>query len=283
MKHYTKKLKTVLQSKYIFKLLALIFLIYAILITNIITTKSKYSIKTNTITGIITRYKEKNNTLTIYIKGKETIIGKYYINNNLINRKYKLGDKIKVIGELTIPENNTAPNTFNYKKYLYNNNIHYIMKIKTIKKIKNNTSILYYIKNKIINKLNKIDKKGYIYIFILGDKSIIDEETIKNYQLNGISHLFSISGMHISILAGIVLYLLKKISYNTKLNYLIIILILLFYTIITDFPPSLIRALITYILLAINKSYNLKIKSIDILLISLLLNLQITSITISLL
>ncbi len=149
------------------------------------------------------------------------------------------------------------------------------MKISTIKLKKKNTSILYLIKNKLIKRINKIDQKGYLHIFILGEKNILDEEILNNYQEEGVSHLFSLSGMHISLLAGIILYILNKISYNYKMNYLTIILFLLFYLFITDYPPSLIRATILYILLALNKSYSLKIKTIDLLLIVLIIVITI--------
>ena len=99
----------------------------------------------------------------------------------------------------------------------------------------------------------------------------MDTETINNYQLNGISHLFAISGMHISLLASIILFFLKKISYNIKLNYLIVIIFLLLYLFLTNYSPSIMRTTIMYIIMAINKSYNLKIKSLDIILLVLIL------------
>ena len=99
----------------------------------------------------------------------------------------------------------------------------------------------------------------------------IEKNTLNNYQLNGISHLFAISGMHISLLTGIILFLLRKISYSIKLNYLIVTVILVFYLFLTGFSPSILRTTIMYIIIAINKSYNLKIKSIDIILLVLII------------
>ena len=266
---YTRRLKTILQSRYLFKILVVLFITYALIYTNLHIYTSKYNKNTTTITGTITKYTIGENKITIYIKAKETIIATYYQNENKYN--YELGDKLKLIGVLEKPNKNTLPNTFNYQKYLYYNKIYYIMNVSNIKKISNNTSILYYLKNKIKNHIDKIDKTGYINIFILGDKKYIDKEMLNNYQENGVSHLFSISGMHISLIASIILYLLKKISYNNKLNYTIVILFLLFYLFLTNYSPSILRATIMFILLAINKTYNLKIKSIDIILIVLII------------
>ena len=38
----------------------------------------------------------------------------------------------------------------------------------------------------------------YLNTFILGDSSGIEENILNSYRDNGISHLFSVSGMHIT-------------------------------------------------------------------------------------
>ena len=275
MNQYTRKLKTILQSRYLFKIICLVFIIYSLLVTNLINYKSKYSINTNKVIGIITKYNIDGDKLTIYLKAKESLIVTYYIKSEKEKTMYqtnlKLGDKILIEGSLEEASNNTVPNIFNYKKYLYYNRIYYLVQAEKIVKIKNNTNILLAIKNKIIDRIELIDKTGYLKIFILGDKNDLDSEVMNNYQINGVSHLFSISGMHISLLASIILFILKKVSYNNKFNYFIVILFLIFYLFLTNVQPSILRATIMFILLAINKCYNLKIKNLDIILIVLVI------------
>ncbi len=258
-----------------FKILALIALIYALTITNIYKYKSVYTEEEKEIIGILTNYQIKDNKISIEIKAKEKIVGIYYITNkkNLknITNKYELGTKIKVKGKLYKPSKNTLPNTFNYQKHLYQNKIYNIIKIEKITKLSNNTSVLFYIKNKIIKRIERIDKKGYINAFIIGNKKELDEEISNKYQENGVSHLFAISGMHISLLAGIILYILSKLSYNNKINYSIISILLVFYLFLTNYALSILRATISYILIAANKCYNLKIEAIDIALIVLII------------
>ena len=58
----------------------------------------------------------------------------------------ELGDKLKVIGTFEVPSNNTIPNIFNYRKYLYNNQIYYLVDADEIKIVSKNTNIFYYIK-----------------------------------------------------------------------------------------------------------------------------------------
>ena len=187
-----------------------------------------------------------------------------------------LGDEIKVTGTLKVPPSNTIPNLFNYKKYLYYNDIYYTVTATSIEKTSNNTNIIYYIKDTISSRIDKIYKSNeYIKIFLLGDTSLLDENINESYRQNGISHLFSISGMHISLFASIILYILKRISYNNYYNYGIVILFLFVYTLLVGPSPSVIRSLIMYIIFSINKVFNLKTKNIDIMCLVLIIMLLI--------
>ncbi len=268
-----KKLKTTLQSRYLFKILGIIFLLYSFLMIYHNPIHSHYSIDTKEISGTVTKYKIDGDLLTIRLKGKETVMINYYFaseeEKNYYEENLKLGDQLQVTGTFTIPSNNTVPNLFNYKKYLEYHKIFYLVSAERIERLANNTSILYYIKNKIIERIDKIDKTGYLRTFILGDKSILSSDMIDSYQENGISHLFSISGMHVSLIVGILLFLLDKISYHLHYKYTIVIIVLLFYLFLTDFSASIIRTSIMFILSAINKCFNLKIKKLDIMLLTL--------------
>ena len=217
---------------------------------------------------MVTDIKYYDDKVNIYIKGREKLLVKYYKEIDGI----KLGDRIRVIGKLEEPSNNTIPNLFNYKDYLYNNGIYYIVNADNIIKIKNNTSVLYYLKNKIIKRINKISKSSsYLKTFILGDKNDIDKDIVSSYQNNGISHLFSISGMHVSLFAGILLSLLKKFSYSNRYNYSIVIFFLFIYMFLVNYTSSILRTFTMYLVSSINKVFNFKIKSIDIALISLII------------
>ena len=90
-------------------------------------------------------------------------------------------------------------------------------------------SAFYYIKNKIIDRIDSFDETGYLKTFILGNKDDLNSNVMNKYQLNGISHLFSISGMHISLLVEIIMFVLNKISYNNYFKYSVLSMVLIFY------------------------------------------------------
>lgn len=143
-------------------------------------------------------------------------------------------------------------------------------------KLENNTNIIYYIKDKINKRIDKIYKANeYIKIFVLGDTSYLDDLVIESYRQNGISHLFSISGMHISLFASVILYFLKKLSYNNYYIYGIVIMFLSIYTLLVGATVSVVRSLIMYILFSLNKLFNMEVKKIDIMLLVLVIMLLI--------
>lgn len=258
---------------HLLKIIAIIVLTVAIIYTRISKKQSVYQGNETNFIGIVYKKTETSSKTTIYIKSEENLVINYY---NKLEEDINLGDKIQVKGKMKKPSNNTIPNLFNYKNYLYYNDIHYIVTATSINKIANNTSVLYHIKSLIDLRISKIEKSSnYLRIFILGDTSNLEEEIMSSYRNNGISHLFSISGMHISLFASIIFYFLKRFSYNNYYNYSIVIIFLIFYSLLVGSSVSVIRSLIMYILFAINKLFNLKIKSFDIMCLTLIITIII--------
>ena len=267
-----KRLRNILQSKYLFKILVLVFILCGIIFTKFYKFKSKYDINETTFIGIVYDYKLNNDKITLYIKGKERLIINYEY-NDLIFGNLSYGDKILVKGSIKAPSENKIPNTFNYKKYLYNKKIHYIVEAFSIDKIENNKNYFYTIKNILYKRIDKLKSSNYIKTFLLGDNNL-NNEVKESYRINGISHLFSISGMHISLIVNILYYYLNKVTYNKKIKYIIVDIFLILYLLLS-YSSSLFRSVIMNILFSINYIFKLKIKKIDILFITLIISIII--------
>lgn len=275
---FMRRLKIILQHKYLFKVLALLVLMISLYRINFIKRESILNGDLTSFEGIVKRISIKDNRVEIYVNNKETIIGNYYYEDEEETDYFddiKLGDRIIIYGNLNEANNNTIPNLFNYKKYLSTNGIFYLMTIDKFEKVGNNTSIIYYIKNKLIGRINNIKKSGsYVKTFVLAINEI-DKDVRSSYQYNGISHLFSISGMHITLFATFLLGTMNKISYNRYFNYFIVNLFLIFFMVLVGFTASSVRSVLMFILFSINKLFNLKIKSLDIMLMVLIVLLLI--------
>ena len=237
------KLRKTLLYNYPYYIL-LVITIFITVIRLLIPKESNFYDNSNKVTGVVTKITITDKT-TLYIKSKETVIA----TTNKILNNINIGDKVTIYGEFTKPTENTNKYLFNYQKYLYRKNIHYQVRINKILKIKSNSNIYYLIKNVIIKRLNN---NPYLYTFILGDKTYLKKDVITSYQVNGISHLFAISGMHITLLSTLIDKLLKKIKLKEEKRYLIITIILLIYLLIVGLSPSILRGVLFYILFKLN-------------------------------
>ena len=239
-----------------------------VFIFNNIKINSKYNLNDNEFFMKITNIKIDDKKITLTLDGKEKLIGIYYYKNLDEIKNISYGKTVYLKGNLKVPSNNTIPYTFNYKKYLEKKHINYLLSIKSIKVVDDDSG-LYTIKNFISKRIDKIDNSGYMKAFILGDKSLIDEEDYSNYQGIGITHLFAISGMHIGLLTEILIRILKRLKKGLK--YLIIDVILVSYGFIVCFPSSIKRCILFYILNSLNKVYDLGLSSKQVLFITIVL------------
>lgn len=265
-----QRLKIILQSNIFYLILIIFSIIYVFYFTKIKKHNSIYDSNQKEVVGTISKIIINDDNIKLTLKSKEDIIVTYYYKSKEEINNLKLGLKVKVFGELKKPLNNTIPNIFNYKNYLETKKIYYLFTAKDFDIVDNNISFLYRIKNYLIDRCNKIDSLGYIKSLVLGINDI-DEEIDNIYKVNGIMHLFAISGMHISLLSSLLLKLLKKFIKNNDLIMIVIIIFLILYSMLIGFTPSVTRSLYMYILLNINKRFKLNISNLKIIILVIII------------
>ena len=261
-----KKLKNILQCNYIFYILLVLSLIYSFIFINFIIVKSEYKDSDKNLYGTVIDYKKSKDKTTIWLKGKEKVLVNYYSD---INVSY--GDYIYVYGVFKKPKENGNFNLFNYKRYLLSNKINYVVTASKITIIKKNDNVFYKLKNNLLKRIESANRsKGYILAFLYADKSLIEKDIYTKYQKIGVSHLFAVSGMHVSLISIVLLKLLNKIKERKR--YIIVSIFLSIYLFLTNFTISMVRATFQFILFFINKSFKLNIdnSNLVILLFSIL-------------
>ena len=249
---------------------------YLILVLTIIPTlirlnipkKSNYNIKSKEVIGTVTYLYQDNEKINLKLKNKETLLLTYYTNNKT---NLKLGDKIKVKATFQLPRSTNNKDIFNYKKYLLRRNIFYQIKPISIVKLSSSNNPYYLIKNIIIKRISN----KYLYTFILGDKSYIDNNIIRSYQENSISHLFAISGMHITLLVELIKKILKKFNLTEVRIYHITSIFLFIYLLLVGLSPSILRGVLFYFLFTTNKIYYYYIKPLNLFILTLVISLII--------
>lgn len=262
------KLRTILLQSNIYRVTIVGVIIYALIVTLLPKYESVYKGSEEDFLCSIDNYKIEEDKMKLELVCKEKLVGSYYFKNNeykFFKEKVNIGSSVIVKGKLVSPKNNTVPYLFNYKKYLYNKRIYYTLKIDSIKILNENSNPFIKLKNRVIKHVNSYKDSTYLYAFILGKTELISDEVLTSYRENGISHLFALSGLHVSIFSSILLFILKKLSFKEILNYVLIFIFLLLFSFITGFSPSILRATLLFFLLGINKVFYLNIRTLDIL------------------
>lgn len=262
------KLRTILLQSNIYRVTIVGVIIYALIVTLLPKYESVYKGSEEDFLCSIDNYKIEEDKMKLELVCKEKLVGSYYFKNDeykFFKKKVNIGSSVIVKGKLVSPKNNTVPYLFNYKKYLYNKRVYYTLKIDNIKILKENSNSFIKLKNKVIKHVNSYKDSTYLYAFILGKTELISDEVLTSYRENGISHLFALSGLHVSIFSSILLFILKKLRFKEILNYVLIFIFLLLFSFITGFSPSILRATLLFFLLSINKVFYLNIRTLDIL------------------
>ena len=211
------------------------------------------------LTGSVIDKVFKNGKSSIHIKCDN---GKYivYVENQDINR-YKIGQTIEVEGSyknFTTPENDGQ---FNMRRYYRIRGYKaYVTKGKIIKASRNYSKLkskLYVIKEstkKIYYDNMSEPDAGTLSAMVLGDKSGLIEDVKEYYQNAGISHILSLSGLHISTVGMFLFTLFMKAGMGEKMSSAISTVIMILYGIMTGLSTSTIRALIMFLLALIAKN-----------------------------
>ena len=256
------------RSKIILLFKFLVLILFLVSIIRIILFNINYKLYKNNGNnyGVITNINKKDNYTLINIKSDINYKAYLYSNNNL-----DFGDNIYFEYTNKIVENSGIFNTFNYKEYLKSKDINQIITINKYKVIKNNK--FYKYKGLIYKKILNKKSNKYIFTFLCGDKSYLDNDIKKTYINNGVSHLLCISGFHVVFLFSNLKKLFKFILRKEILVVLLLIMFSILYLILTNFMIALFRAIIMYFFNYINKRFNININNLYYYFLTLLISL----------
>ncbi len=193
----------------------------------------------------------KNGKQKIVIKNIKNIENGSNINGKIIvyadrYPEYNFTDKIRLKGKIKIPEDFDG---FEYKNYLFSKGIYYIAYYPEIETIeRNDAGINFQIAqfriyaNNIIKKIFPEPQAGIVSAMTLGVKSSISSETLESFNKTGTRHIIAISGLHMTIVSVVFMYLLLAVGLRRSYAFYFAILGIAFFVALVGFPPSAVRA-----------------------------------------
>lgn len=271
-----KRLRTILQCNYFYYALFFLIIIFTIFRINMF-----HSIQLNDSDNylfFVDDFKIDGDYLKIEGKVSNVkVIATYYISSfeeqQYLIKNIKYGSLLEIKGNVVDQSNSTIPNGFNYKDYLEKSGINNSILIENIKVISQSNNIFYVVKNKAYERISLFKNPNYMYAFILGNTNYISSDINDMYVENGITHLFSLSGLHVGVFALIIMKLLKIFRIKEFKRICIVFAFLLVFAFITGYSPSIIRATILFFLVALNKYLKFNVNTENILIVTFAVSL----------
>ena len=199
-----------------------------------------YKIK---VLNIENKKESKNTYLYLRINKKSDVLLEY-------------GDIISFKGEFQEPSKKRNYGGFDYKNYLKTLKIYGTVKCESYNVLeKNKGNILISFTNKISNSVKEkiydlLDKReaNLLIGLLLGDDDNIDDDIEESFKISSLSHILAVSGMQVTYIIT-AMYIIFNNLLGKRKTKIVIIIILIFYTILTGFSPSIVRASIMGILI----------------------------------
>lgn len=169
---------------------------------------------------------------------------------------YRMGDRLTIENiKLSVADGVTNPDGFDFNQYLHMRGVDlcgsaqekYITINSYEKSIKrlmlNLRTHLCEISDKVFGEQSDVMRS-----MLLGDRTILSDETYENFATVGIAHLIAISGLHVSAIAMFLEWILKKLRCRRIVRVSTVTAILILYTVMTGSGVSTVRALIMYVI-----------------------------------
>ncbi len=247
-----------------FEIIFASFMVFAVAMSVFFTVQNKTTISSlskDECIGEFVVIEEPKNLGEFYSATVETV------NSNLL----KKGDKIAVTYDCGYLEYSQKINATillstledkSVKTYYYSKGIYTKGFIKDLTSTNSNDFVLQkisllrnFIKTQIFEHYSPSSASTMLAL-LTGDDSYFTNEFYTNVKRSGVAHIMVVSGMHLSIIVSLFLYLSNKFLYNRFLKAVIIFGTVLLVSAVCGFTMSILRAGITYILICISLLIN---------------------------
>ncbi len=196
---------------------------------------------------------------------KKKVRGKVLLSMQKSNdiQLFEYGREIKVSGKINIPKGKTNPRGFDYRKYLNHSgvsatifvvdrNIHLQDSVKGNIFVKAGLSIRERIVN-VINQSLPPQQAGLLNGMLIGYREGLTDEVEDVFSRSGLTHLMAVSGANVAFIMLPLIFAFKKLRLRQDVYNIIIIGILVMFTFITGFEPSVLRAVIMAIVILVGQ------------------------------
>ena len=208
--------------------------------------------------------------VSFWEEGKDSLKhkkGSYFLKNYKLRAKCRIlkikvsekkiypGDQISCTGKLSAIKEASNPGEFDSRTYYYSLGIRYQFFGKAISRKKERPLSVYRMAGRVRERMDTVyryilseNEYGLLKAMFLGDKTELSSEEKRLYEENGVAHLLAVSGLHVSIVGGMLFRFLRKRKFSYAVSCVCSSFVLLFYAIMTGFGNSVFRAVIMFLI-----------------------------------
>lgn len=166
------------------------------------------------------------------------------------------GDMVEVKGELGVPPGQRNPGGFDYRAYLRQNGVYFLLDAKgdsvvtVLARGQGNPVIRNFVlplRREVFQVFGATlngEPEALLKGLILGERSDLPHETIDAFADTGTVHILAVSGLNVSLVILVFFLLFRALGFSPTLANLLLIPLLVLYAGLTDFTPSVVRATI---------------------------------------
>lgn len=168
---------------------------------------------------------------------------------------WKRGDSARITGELEMPGPARNFEGFDYRQFLRTKEIHWLLKVKGINNaivcepqgwkpshvLRWNDGVRQSIGARIDVLFSGVHA-GYMKGLIIGEQGDLDPDTFAEFSRLGLTHILAISGMHVAVFVGCLLFVFSACRLTRETSLTIVILLIPLYVLLTGASPSIVRA-----------------------------------------
>lgn len=167
------------------------------------------------------------------------------------------GDRVEILGQLSVPSPPRNPGDFDYPTYLRARGIDRVLRcdnpnsVQMIERPHGPDAQVARLRERVRSECDQLlfdhlppRLRPVASSLLVGDRSDLKDETEAAFIRSGTMHILAISGLHIGVLAAFVLFLCRAVRLRTMTTSLLVLAVIYGYAAIAESRPPVIRAVV---------------------------------------
>ena len=197
----------------------------------------------------------------------------YFKKDSSLLSKLDHGSTIVFKKQLQAIKNSGNPGAFDYKRYcLFHGITHQVyltgneFTVSTAQTLSVYTNQMQQSRKGLLEILKKYipgkREAGVAEALLIGYRDDLDRDLVQSYANTGVIHVIAISGMHLAMIYGLLIVLLKPLQRNAKTKWMrgvVILSVLWLFTLLSGAGPSILRSAVMFSFIVVGESMRRKI------------------------